>query len=165
MWGRDEQEASQGQVWFALQTGKDLGLFYRQRKRPLATHRQGRRAASLAVAPAHRIADDTLTKKDFAASRQLIPERTAATTRSRKSNEYGQPMHAGLQPSQRPESGITPRGYPKIDSASDYQALVVSSSLGGLCGPGGSRSRLPSTANPSSSDSERRTRGSTMVNP
>jgi len=61
---------------------------------------------------AQRIAVAGLTSKCSAACRQLIPALIAATTRSRKSNEYGRPIDAGLHPSQHLESEITPRRNP-----------------------------------------------------
>jgi len=49
------------------------------------------------------MAVDAPTQKCVAALRRLMPERTAATIRSRKSLEYGRPIEAGLHPCQHLE--------------------------------------------------------------
>ena len=72
----------------------------------------------------HRIAVEMLTLKRSAAARQLRPDATAATTRSRKSREYGAPIHASLHyPSQQLEPDLTPRRKITCESTLTYDAL------------------------------------------
>jgi hypothetical protein len=62
----------------------------------------------------HPIAVLTATPNCLAASLQDNPPvKTAATTRFRRSSEYGLPIHAGLQPSQHGESETARFGNPK----------------------------------------------------
>jgi hypothetical protein len=71
-----------------------------------------------------RIAVETLTSNRVAAARQLTPEATAETTRSRKSREYGAPIHAGLLVI--PASSFNPIG-PRVgkSQASQPQATML----------------------------------------
>ena len=89
--------------------GWDEALFDPRKKanpvdRPVKDERRAEPIANAAGLPisrqraVHRMAVDAPTQKCVAALRRLMPERTAATIRSRKSLEYGRPIEAGLHP-------------------------------------------------------------------
>jgi hypothetical protein len=70
-----------------LQTRQQRILFRRQQERPPAAHRERRGTSVSRVRRVQRFADEWLTSKWSAVSWQLMPSRTAATTRWRKSRE------------------------------------------------------------------------------
>ena len=67
----------------------------------------------------------TLTENAFAASRQLAPPRTAATTRSRRSGDRDRVIRCWPPPSQQLESETRPRRNPQIDSVRTNHALAA----------------------------------------